>query len=91
LYERQLASDPANTICLRDSAIAYRHAGVAHKELAQTSAAETRQHHIAAEKENYQRALDALLKAQSVKALPEATLHLVATLRKDIAALERAE
>ena len=90
LYERQLANDPANTICLRDSAIAYRHAGVAHKELAESSDPVARQHHIAGQKENYRRALDALLKAQSVKALPEATLHLVATLQKDIAELEAA-
>jgi non-specific serine/threonine protein kinase/serine/threonine-protein kinase len=88
LYEKQLANDPANTICLRDSAIAYRHAGVAHKEMAQTSDPEGRQRHLAGQKENYQRALDALLKAQAVNALPEATLHLVETLRKDIAALE---
>ena len=91
LYERQLANDPANTICLRDSAIAYRHAGVAHKELAQTSDPEARRQHVMAEKENYERALNALLKAQAVKALPEATLHLVGTLRKDIAELERTQ
>jgi tetratricopeptide (TPR) repeat protein len=89
-YEKQLANDAANTIALRDSAIAYRHAGLAHKELAKTTDRKIRQTHLAAEKENYQRALDVLLKAQSQQALPESSRDLLETYRKDIEKLEQA-
>ena len=89
LYEKQLADDAANTIALRDSAIAYRHAGLAHKELAKTGNRQTRQIHLAAEKGNYQRALDALLKAQAQKALPEFSRKLIETYRKEIEELEK--
>jgi non-specific serine/threonine protein kinase/serine/threonine-protein kinase len=89
LHEKLLAADPANTITLRDSAVAYRHTGVVHKELAKTADQEVSQTHRAAEKENYRRALDALLKAQSLKALPESSRDLIDRFRKDIAALEK--
>jgi non-specific serine/threonine protein kinase/serine/threonine-protein kinase len=89
IYEKQLAMDAANTIALRDSAIAYRHAGLVHKELAKTADQQARQIHLAAEKENYQRALDALLKADAQKALPESSRVLIETNRKDIEALEK--
>jgi non-specific serine/threonine protein kinase/serine/threonine-protein kinase len=91
LYEKQFANDPANTIALRDSAIAYRHAGIAHKELAKTTNPQTRQIHRAAEKENYQRALGALLKAHAQKALPEVNLKLIETFRKEIEELEKSQ
>ncbi|MDQ3798171.1 MAG: hypothetical protein M3384_01865, partial [Acidobacteriota bacterium] len=89
LYEKQLATDAANTTVLRDSAIAYRHAGLAHKELAKTTNPQIRQIHLAGEKENYQRALDALLKADAQKALPEYSRKLIETYRKDIEELEK--
>jgi len=89
LYEKQLAADAANTIALRDSAIAYRHAGLVHKELAKTNNPQTRQMHLAAEQENYQRALDALLKADAQKALPDFSRKLIDTYRKDIEELEK--
>jgi serine/threonine protein kinase len=89
LYEKQLANDAANTTALRDSAIAYRHTGLVHKELAKTDNPQTRRIHLAAEKENYQRALDAVLKAQAQKALPESSRVLIETYRKDIEALEK--
>jgi len=87
-FEKQIAGDPANTILLRDSAIAYRHAGITHKELAQAADGESRQAHRAAEKENYQRALDVLFKAQAQKALPASSHVLIERCQKDIAALE---
>jgi tetratricopeptide (TPR) repeat protein len=90
LYEKQLADDAANTIALRDSAIAYRHAGLAHKELAKNADSQTRRIHRAAEKENYQRALNALLKADAQKALPEYSRKLLETYRKDIEEIEKA-
>ncbi|HKP14266.1 MAG TPA: hypothetical protein VJZ91_19250 [Blastocatellia bacterium] len=88
LYEKQLVDDAANTILVRDLAIAYRHAGLVHKELAKTTNGQNRQTHLAAEKENYQRALDALLKAQAQKALPEVNRKLLEEVRKDIEELE---
>jgi tetratricopeptide (TPR) repeat protein len=89
LYEKQIANDAANTIAMRDSAIAYRHAGSVHKELAKTTNGQTRQIHLAAEKENYQKALNALLKAQAQKALPEINLKLLENIREDIEELEK--
>jgi eukaryotic-like serine/threonine-protein kinase len=88
LYEKQLAGDAANTILVRDLAIAYRHAGLVHKELAKTTNGQNRQTHLAAERENYRRALDALLKAQAQKALPEVNRKLLEEVRKDIEELE---
>jgi non-specific serine/threonine protein kinase/serine/threonine-protein kinase len=88
LYEKQLANDAANTILVRDLAIAYRHAGLAHKELAKTTNRQIRQTQLAAVKENYQRALDALLKAQAQKALPEVNRKLLEEVRKDVEELD---
>jgi non-specific serine/threonine protein kinase/serine/threonine-protein kinase len=89
LYEKQIANDAANTIAMRDSAIAYRHAGSVHRELAKTANGQTRQLHLAAEIESYQKALNALLKAQAQKALPEINLKLLENIRKDIEELEK--
>jgi eukaryotic-like serine/threonine-protein kinase len=88
-FEKQFANDPANTNVLRDVAIAYRHAGNVHKELAKTADAQTRQTHLAGVKENYGRALDALLKAQAQKALPEVNRQLLEQVRKDVEELEK--
>ena len=90
-FEKQLTADAANTILLTDAASAYRHAGLSHKELAETSDPSARARHLAAAKETYQRALDALLKADASKALPESSRTLLDTLRKDIAELASAE
>jgi tetratricopeptide (TPR) repeat protein len=90
-FEKQLAADPANTILLTDAASAYRHMGLTHKELAETSDPSARGRHLAAAKESYQRALDALLKADASKALPESSRTLVDSLRKDIAELAGTE
>ena len=89
LYEKQLADDAANTIALRDLAIAYRRAGKVNEELAQTADRQIRQTQLAAAKENYRRALDALLKAQAQKALPEVNRKLLEEVRNDIEALEK--
>jgi serine/threonine protein kinase len=89
LYENQLAADAANTIALRDSAIAYRHAGLVHKELGKIADPQSRRIHRAAEKENYQRALNALQKADAQKALPEYSRKLLETYRKDIEEIEK--
>jgi tetratricopeptide (TPR) repeat protein len=89
LYEKQLANNAANTILVRDLAVAYRHAGLVHKELAKTADPQIRQTHLAAVRENYGRALDGLLKAQAQKALPEFDRQLLEQVRKDVEELER--
>jgi non-specific serine/threonine protein kinase/serine/threonine-protein kinase len=88
LYEKQIAADSSNTIVLRDSAIAYRHAGAANEELSKTADRQTRRAHLAAARENYLRALDALVKAQDQKALPEVNRKLLEEVRKDVEKLE---
>ncbi|HEX8355626.1 MAG TPA: serine/threonine-protein kinase [Pyrinomonadaceae bacterium] len=89
IYEKQFADDAANTIALRDVAIAYRHAGAAHEELAKTADRQTRRIHLAAAKEHYRQALDAMLKAQAQKALPEVNRKLLEEVRKDVEELEK--
>ena len=89
-FEKQLAADAGNTILLTDAAMAYQQAGHAHKELAETSDAAVRQRHLAAAKESYQRAFDALSKADANKALPESSRSLLDSLRKELEGLERA-
>ena len=88
LYEKQIAADSSNTIVLRDSAIAYRHAGAANEELSKTADRQVRRAHLAAARENYLRALDALVKAQDQKALPEVNRKLLEAVRKDIQKLD---
>jgi hypothetical protein len=70
-FEKQLADDAANTVVLRDLAIAWRSIGWVHNDYIKTTAGQTRQAHIEAAKENYRLALDALLKTESQKALSE--------------------
>ncbi|MBC7912381.1 MAG: hypothetical protein H7Y30_17880, partial [Pyrinomonadaceae bacterium] len=89
LYEKQLANDAASTGHLRDLAIAYQRAGKVHEGLAKTTNRQIRQTHLAGAKENYRRALDALLKAQAQNALPEVNRKLLEEVRKDIEELEK--
>ena len=89
LYERQLAADVANTIALRDLAIAYQRAGTVDEALAKNSNGQIRQTHLAAAKEVYRRALDAMLKAQTQKALPEVNRKLLEEVRADLERLEQ--
>ncbi|MBC7910217.1 MAG: serine/threonine protein kinase [Pyrinomonadaceae bacterium] len=89
LYEKQLADDAANTIAQRDLAIAHRRAGKVHEEIAKTANLQIRQTHLAAAKENYRQALDALLKAQAQKALPEVNLKLLEEVRTAVEELEK--
>jgi non-specific serine/threonine protein kinase/serine/threonine-protein kinase len=89
LYEKQLAADVANTIALRDLAIAYQRAGTVDEALAKNSNRQMRQTHLAAAKEVYRRALDAMLKAQTQKALPEVNRKLLEEVRADLERLEQ--
>jgi protein-disulfide isomerase-like protein with CxxC motif len=89
LYKKQFADDAANTIVLRDLAIALGLAGEVHETLAKTADRQIRQAHLAAAKENYQQAVDSLLKAQAQKALPEVNRKLIEKFRKDIEGLEK--
>jgi tetratricopeptide (TPR) repeat protein/predicted Ser/Thr protein kinase len=89
LYERQFAADPANTIALRDLAIAYRRCGKVHEELAKSGNPRIRQTHLAAAKDVYLRALDAMQKAHAQKALPEVNRKLLEEVRAELERVER--
>jgi serine/threonine protein kinase len=88
-YEKLLAADAANTIAVRDIAIAYQRAGAVHEEIAKTSDPETRKTQFVAAKEKYQLALNALVKAESQKALPEINRKLLDEVRHDVEELEK--
>jgi tetratricopeptide (TPR) repeat protein len=88
LYEKKVEDDAADMRALRNLATTHASAGSVHAELVNTTAGQTRQTHLAAAKENYQRALDLMLKAQAQKTLSEWDLRNVNEIR---AALERLE
>lgn len=88
-HEKQLVDDAANTTALRDSAIAYRQAGKVHEELAKTTNAQIRQTHLEAARENYRRAIDIWLKAESKNALSETDRKSLEEVRAIIERLEK--
>lgn len=89
LYEKQLTNDTANTIAVRDLAIAYRYAGSIYKEMAKVAKGQVRRNHLAAAEQVYQKALDALQKANTQKALPEVNRKFLEEVRKDIEEIEK--
>ena len=88
-YEKQLADDAANTVVLRDLAIAWRSIGWVHNDYIKTTAGQTRQTHLEAAKENYRRALDGFLKTESQKALSETDRKNLDEVRATIEKLEK--
>jgi serine/threonine protein kinase/tetratricopeptide (TPR) repeat protein len=88
-YEKLVAADAAYTIAVRDIAIAYQRAGAVHEEIAKTSDPETRKTQFVAAKEKYKLALNALVKAESQKALPEINRKLLDEVRRDVEELEK--
>ncbi len=88
-YEKLLAADAANTIAVRDIAIAYQRAGAVHEQIAKTSDPETRKTQFVAAKEKYQLALNALVKADSQKALPDVNRKLLDEVRRDVEEFEK--
>lgn len=88
LFEKKVADDAADMRALRNLATALASAGSIHAELVNTTAGQTRQTHLAAAKENYQRALDLMRKAQAQKTLSEWDLRNIDQMR---AALEKLE
>jgi hypothetical protein len=88
-FEKQLADDAANTVVLRDLAIAWRSIGWVHNDYVKTTAGQTRQAHIEAAKENYRRALAGLLKTESQKALSETDRKNLDEVRATIEKLEK--
>jgi tetratricopeptide (TPR) repeat protein len=71
-FERIVQADPQNTISVRDIAQSCKNLGHIHRDLAQTVTGEQRQTHLQEAKQNYQRALDILLKLKSLNAFAEA-------------------
>lgn len=88
LFEKKVADDAADMRALRNLATSRSSAGSVHAELVNTTAGQTRQTHLAAAKENYQRALDLMLKVQAQNSLSEWDLRNIDQMR---AALEKLE
>jgi tetratricopeptide (TPR) repeat protein len=89
LFEKKVADDAADMRALRNLATTHASAGSVHAELVNTTAGQTRQTHFAAAKENYQRALDLMLKAQAQKTLSEWDLRNINEMRATLEKLEK--
>ncbi len=70
-FERIVQADPQNTVSVRDIAQSCKDIGHIHRDLAQTVSGEQRQMHLREAGQNYQRALDILLKLKSQNAFAE--------------------
>lgn len=70
-FERIVQADPQNTVSVRDIAQSCKNIGHIHRDLARTITGEQRQMHLREAKQNYQRALDILLKLKSQNAFAE--------------------
>ena len=70
-FERIVQADPQNTVSVRDIAQSCKDIGHIHRDLAQTVSGEQRQTHLREARQNYQRALDILLKLKSQNAFAE--------------------
>ena len=89
LSEKQVADDSANTLVLRQLAYSYRNIGWVHSDYIKITAGQIRQVHLEAAKENYRRALNALLKTESQKALSEADHKTLEQVRSTIEELDK--
>jgi non-specific serine/threonine protein kinase/serine/threonine-protein kinase len=70
-FEMILQADPQNTVSVRDIAQSCKNIGHIHRDLARTLTGERRQMHLQEARQNYQRALDILLKLKSQNAFAE--------------------
>lgn len=89
LYEKKVEEDAADMRALRNLATTRASAGSVHAELVNTTAGQTRQTHLAAAKENFQRALDLMLKVQAQKTLSEWDLRNIDKIRTALEKLEK--
>lgn len=71
IHRKISAADPSNLETLRDTAVARKSIALVHDDLARTASADKRHALLQTAKENYQQALDILLKLQSNNALAE--------------------
>jgi non-specific serine/threonine protein kinase/serine/threonine-protein kinase len=70
-FEKIVEADPQNTVSARDIAQSCKNIGHIHRDLARTITGERRQTHLQEARQNYQRALDILLKLKSQNAFAE--------------------
>lgn len=89
LFEKKVEDDAADMRALRNLATTLASAGVLHAELAESTAGQTRQTHLAAAREDYQRALDLMLKAQAQNTLSEWDLRNIDEMRATLEKLEK--
>jgi serine/threonine protein kinase len=85
IFDGLKRSDPRNNFPVRKLATIYECIGTVHREMAKSLAAETRQSHFQAAKENYQRALDILLQLQAKNALAQYDLKYLEEVRAAVA------
>ncbi len=70
-FEDIARADAGNNLAVRKLATLYQYIGDVHRQVAETANGETRRARVQLAKENYQRALDILVRLQKRKALPE--------------------
>lgn len=69
--EKRIEHDASDTTAMRNLAFVYSAIGLVHSDYLKNSAGQIRQTHLEAAKANYRRALDTLLKTESLNALTE--------------------
>lgn len=87
--EKQVERDPANTRVQRNLNSLYADIGWMHGDYLKTTSGQTRQAHLIAAKENYQRALDGLLKGQTKNAFSEIDRKNLEEVKAAITTLEK--
>jgi non-specific serine/threonine protein kinase/serine/threonine-protein kinase len=86
---KRIEHDGSDTTAMRNLAFAYSAIGLVHADYVKNADAQTRQAHLEAAKENYRRALDTLLKSESLNALTEFDRKNLAEVRAAIEKLEK--
>ena len=87
--EKRIEHDASDTTAMRNLAFVYSAIGLVHADSLKTAARQTRQTHLESAKENYRRALDTLLKSESLHALSDFDRKNLEEVRAAIEKLER--
>jgi non-specific serine/threonine protein kinase/serine/threonine-protein kinase len=87
--EKRIEHDASDTGAMRNLAFVYSAIGLVHADYLKTAAAQTRRTHLEAAEENYRRALDFLLKTESLNALTEFDRKSLEEVRAAVEKLEK--
>jgi eukaryotic-like serine/threonine-protein kinase len=88
-FEKRIENSTSETTTMRNLAFVYEAIGLVHADYVKTAAGQTRQAHLEAAKENYRRALEILLKSESINALSEFDRKNLEEVRAAIERLEK--